>query len=258
MNQMLKDKNFIIMGVANKRSIAWGIAKSLYDAGANLILTYQGDRIKTEVEKLVTELSQERVLLVDCDVTKDESIQNAFEIIQNNYSIVHGLAHCIAFANKEDLQGEFVDTSRESYLLSQDISSYSLVAVSKAVKPLMTEGGSIVTLTYLGGERVVQNYNVMGVAKAALDANVRYLAHDLGKHNIRVNAISAGPIRTLAAKGIAGFNTILSKIEENAPLRRTVNQEEVGNTALFLFSYLSSGITGETIHVDSGYHILGL
>lgn len=257
MNELLKGKNYIIMGVANQRSIAWGIAQSLHKAGANLIFTYQGERLKSNVEKLTSSLNQEKVLLVECDVTSDESLERAFGEIGTHYPVIHGLAHCIAFAKTEELQGEFIHTSREGYHLAQDISAFSLVAVSNQVRPLMVEGGSIVTLTYLGGERVVKNYNVMGVAKAALDANVKYLANDLGKDNIRVNSISAGPIRTLAAKGISGFNDILNQIEESAPLRRTVNQEEVGNTALFLMSPLSSGVTGENIHVDSGFHILG-
>jgi enoyl-[acyl-carrier protein] reductase I len=257
MNHFLKDKNFVIMGVANKRSIAWGIAKSLNAAGANLIFTYQGERLKKEVEKIITELNQENVLLVDCDVTSDKSIEDAFNTIQETYPVVHGLAHCIAFAKKEELMGEYLDTSRDGYHLAQDISAYSLVAVSKAVKPLLVEGGSILTLTYLGGERVVKNYNVMAVAKAALDASVKYLANDLGQHNIRVNAISAGPIRTLAAKGISGFNDNLKTIEEKSPLRRTTTPEEVGNAALFLLSDLASGVTGEILHVDSGYHVIG-
>lgn len=258
MKNFLQNQTFIVMGVANKRSIAWGIAQTLHEAGANLVFTYQGERLKQEVEKLVGEWENTSPLLVECDVTSDESITNAFQKIGNQYPVIHGLAHCIAFANKEDLQGSFLDTSREGYLLSQDISAYSLIAVTRAVKPLMIEGGSIVTLTYLGGERVVQNYNLMGISKAALDANIKYLANDVGVEGIRVNGISAGPIRTLAAKGVAGFNTILSKIEESAPLRRTVNTQDVGNTALYLLSHLSSGVTGEIIHVDAGYHILGL
>lgn len=257
MSQLLAGKNFVIMGVANKRSIAWGIAQSLHQAGANLIFTYQGERLKKNVEELADSLNSERKLLISCDVTNDQDIEQAFQQIKEEVGVVHGLAHCIAFAKTEELEGDFVDTSREGYALAQDISAFSLVAVSKAVKGLMTEGGSIVTLTYLGGERVIQNYNVMGVAKAALDASVKYLAADLGKLNIRVNAISAGPIRTLAAKGIGDFNKILSIIEEKSPMRRTVDQSEVGDTALFLMSNLSRGITGEIIHVDAGYHILG-
>ncbi|WP_432363087.1 enoyl-ACP reductase FabI [Sporosarcina sp. UB5] len=257
MNNFLTGKNYIIMGVANKRSIAWGIAKALRGAGANLIFTYQGERLKKEVERLVPELNQENTLLVECDVTSDESIENAFGTIAEQYPVVDGLAHCIAFAKTEELTGAYSDTSRDGFKLAQDISAFSLVAVSKAVKPLLKEGGSILTLTYLGGERVVKNYNVMGVAKASLEASVKYLANDLGQYNIRVNSISAGPIRTLAAKGIAGFNENLKVIEEKAPLRRTTNPEEVGKAAIFLLSDLASGVTGENLHVDSGYHIIG-
>ncbi|RKD24057.1 enoyl-[acyl-carrier-protein] reductase [Ammoniphilus oxalaticus] len=257
MNQLLTGKNYVIMGVANRRSIAWGIAQSLHKAGANLIFTYQGERLKSNVEELVDTLQPERKVLIPCDVTNDQDIQTAFQQIKEQVGAIHGLAHCIAFAKTEELEGEMVNTSREGYHLAQDISAYSLIAVSKAAKELMSDGGSIVTLTYLGGERVVPNYNVMGVAKAALDASVKYLSADLGKYKIRVNAISAGPIRTLAARGISDFNKILGSIEEKAPLRRTVDQAEVGDTALFLMSDLSRGITGETIHVDAGYHVLG-
>ncbi|MBJ8028755.1 MULTISPECIES: enoyl-ACP reductase FabI [Bacillus cereus group] len=253
----LKGKNIIIMGVANQRSIAWGIARSLHEAGANLIFTYAGERLEKNVRDLAESLEGQKSLVLPCDVTNDEDIARCFQSIKEEVGVVHGLAHCIAFANRDDLKGEFVDTSRDGFLLAQNISSFSLTAVARAAKPLMTEGGSIVTLTYLGGERVVANYNVMGVAKASLDASVRYLANDLGQHNIRVNSVSAGPIRTLSAKGVGDFNSILKQIEERAPLRRNVTQEEVGNTALFLFSDLASGVTGENIHVDSGYHILG-
>ncbi|MDH2881267.1 enoyl-ACP reductase FabI [Bacillus cytotoxicus] len=253
----LQGKNIIVMGVANQRSIAWGIARSLHNAGANLIFTYAGERLEKNVRDLAESLEGQKSLVLPCDITNDEDIARCFATIKEEVGVVHGLAHCIAFANRDDLKGEFVDTSRDGFLLAQNISSFSLTAVAKAVKPLMTEGGSIVTLTYLGGERVVANYNVMGVAKASLDASVRYLANDLGQHNIRVNSVSAGPIRTLSAKGVGDFNSILKQIEERAPLRRNVTQEEVGNTALFLFSDLASGVTGENIHVDSGYHILG-
>jgi enoyl-[acyl-carrier protein] reductase I len=255
MNTLLQGKNFVIMGVANHRSIAWGIAQSLHKAGANLIFTYQGERLRENVAQLAQSLGGEPIL-INCDVTKDEEVEAAFAQIKEKVGVIHGVAHCIAFAKTEELEGEFVNTSRDGYALAQDISAYSLVAVTRAARPLMTEGGSIVTLTYLGGERVVANYNVMGVAKAALDACVRYLASDLGKDNIRVNAISAGPIRTLAAKGVRNFNSMLKEIEEKAPLRRTVDQSEVGDTALFLFSHLSRGITGEIIHVDAGYNII--
>ncbi|ASS90550.1 MAG: enoyl-[acyl-carrier-protein] reductase FabI [Bacillaceae bacterium] len=253
----LEGRNIVVMGVANKRSIAWGIARSLHEAGARLIFTYVGERMEKSVRELVDSLGREDYLVLPCDVTKDEEIEQCFEKIKSEVGVIHGIAHCIAFANKEELSGEYLNTTRDGFLLAHNISSYSLTAVAKTARPLMTEGGSIVTLTYLGGERVVQNYNVMGVAKASLDASVKYLANDLGKENIRVNAISAGPIRTLSAKGISDFNSILKEIEERAPLRRTTTQEEVGDTALFLFSDLSRGITGETIHVDSGFHILG-
>jgi enoyl-[acyl-carrier protein] reductase I len=256
MNTLLQGKNIVVMGVANHRSIAWGIAQSLHKAGANLIFTYQGERLRENVAKLTADLGGE-CLLVNCDVTKDEEVEAAFGEIKEKVGVIHGLAHCIAFAKTEELEGEYINTSRDGYALAQDISAFSLVAVARAARPLMTEGGSIVTLTYLGGERVVQNYNVMGVAKAALDASMRYLANDLGKENIRVNAISAGPIRTLAAKGIRNFNAVLKEIEEKAPLRRTIDQNEVGDTALFLMSHLSRGITGEILHVDAGYSIIG-
>lgn len=252
----LKGKTFVIMGVANKRSIAWGIARSLDKAGARLIFTYNQDRMLKNVKELAETLEGKDYLLLQCDVTVDEDITACFKEIKNQVGTIHGVAHCIAFANREDLEGEFVDTSRDGFLLAQNISAYSLTAVAKEARPLMTEGGSIITLTYLGGERVVTNYNVMGVAKASLDASVKYLANDLGKDGIRVNSISAGPIRTLSAKGIRGFNSVLNQIEEKAPLQRTVTQEEVGDTALFLFSDLSRGITGENIHVDAGFHIL--
>ncbi|WP_020059797.1 enoyl-ACP reductase FabI [Bacillus sp. 123MFChir2] len=253
----VKGKNIVVMGVANQRSIAWGIARSLHSAGANLIFTYAGERLEKNVRDLAESLEGQKSLVLPCDVTNDEDIVNCFQTIKEEVGVIHGLAHCIAFADRDDLKGEFVDTSRNGFLLAQNISSFSLTAVSKAAKEVMTEGGSIVTLTYLGGERVVSNYNVMGVAKASLEASVKYLANDLGKHNIRVNAVSAGPIRTLSAKGVGDFNSILKQIEERAPMRRNVTQEEVGNTALFLFSDLASGVTGENIHVDSGYHILG-
>ncbi|MCU9594845.1 enoyl-ACP reductase FabI [Caldibacillus thermolactis] len=254
----LEGKTFVVMGVANKRSIGWGIARSLDKAGARLIFTYNQDRMLKNVEKLVEELNGKDSIILQCDVESDEQIENCFQEIKEKVGVIHGVAHCIAFAKTEELQGEFVNTSRDGFLLAQNISAFSLAAVARAARPLMTEGGSIVTLTYLGGERVVQNYNVMGVAKASLEASVRYLANDLGKDGIRVNSISAGPIRTLSAKGIRDFNSVLNEIEERAPLRRTTTQEEVGDTALFLFSDLSRGITGENIHVDSGFHILSI
>ncbi|MCA1027497.1 MULTISPECIES: enoyl-ACP reductase FabI [Cytobacillus] len=252
----LKGKTYVVMGVANKRSIAWGIARSLHTAGANLIFTYAGERLEKSVRDLVSTLDgAENSLVLPCDVTNDEDVENCFRQMKEAVGEINGIAHCIAFANKEELQGEYMNTSRDGFLLAHNISSYSLTAVAKAARPLMAEGGSIVTMTYLGGERAIKNYNVMGVAKASLDASVKYLAVDLGKENIRVNSISAGPIRTLSAKGIGEFNSILKEIEENAPLQRTTTPEEVGDTAVFLFSDMSRGITGENIHVDSGYHI---
>lgn len=254
MTELLKDKNILIMGVANKWSIAWGIAESCAKAGARLIFTYQGERTESSVRQLISDMPD--VSLYPCDVTKDEEITELFDHIKNEYGILHGVVHCMAFAKKEELEGRYFNTSREGYLLAQNISSYSLVAVTRSAKELMTDGGSIVTLTYLGGQRVVPNYNVMGVAKAALDASVRYLAADLGIDKIRVNSISAGPIKTVSAKGVKNFSSLLKQYEEKTPLG-TITQEEVGDTALFLLSNLSRGITGENIHVDGGYHILG-
>lgn len=254
----LEGRTYVVMGVANKRSIAWGISKSLHDAGARLIFTYASERFEKPVRELAGTLERDDSLFYECDVTDGEAIKKTFSEIKEDVGVIHGLAHCIAFANREDLKGEFIDTSRDGFLLSQNISAYSLVAVSREAKELMTEGGSIMTMTYLGGERVVENYNVMGVSKASLDMTMRYLANDLGKEGIRVNAISAGPIRTLSAKGVGDFNSILKTIEERAPLRKPVTQEEVGDTAYFLMSDLSRGITGEILHVDSGYNILGL
>jgi enoyl-[acyl-carrier protein] reductase I len=256
MNLSLNGKTFVVMGVANKRSIAWGIARSLHNAGARLIFTYAGERLESSVRELAESLQSEGTLVLPCDVTKDEAVEQCFTEIKQAVGIIHGVAHCIAFANKEELKGEYLNTTRDGFLLAHNISSYSLTAVAKEARGLMTEGGSIVTLTYLGGERALPNYNVMGVAKASLDASVRYLAADLGQEGIRVNSISAGPIRTLSAKGVGDFNAITKVVEERAPLRRATTTEEVGDTALFLFSELSRGITGENIHVDSGYHIL--
>ncbi|HHU49535.1 MAG TPA: enoyl-ACP reductase FabI [Clostridiales bacterium] len=255
MTGLLKDKTILIMGVANKWSIAWGIAQSCAREGARLILTYQNQRSKNAVEQLSAALPE--VALYPCDVTSDEEIKELFYSIRKDYGIIHGVAHSVAFAKGEELTGSYYNTSRDGYLLAQNISSYSLAAVSREARALMSQGGSIITLTYLGGERVVPNYNVMGVAKAALEASVRYLANDLGPEQIRVNAISAGPIKTVSAKGVKDFSSVLGIYEEKAPLRRTVSQQDIGDTAVFLMSDLSRGITGEVIHVDAGYHILG-
>jgi enoyl-[acyl-carrier protein] reductase I len=256
MQNVLNGKNVLIMGVANERSIAWGIARALHQAGARLAFTYQGEKIERRIKELVKEIPD--AITMPCDVTNDEEIEQAFAALEKEFGVLHGVVHSLAFAKKEDLAGKFIDTSREGYALAQDISAYSLVAVARKARPLMKEGGSILTMTYLGGERVVPGYNMMGVAKASLDACVKYLANDLGPENIRVNAISAGPIMTLAARGVRDFTNMLHIVEEKAPLRRGVTTEEVGNTALFLISDLSSGITGEIIHVDAGYNILGL
>lgn len=255
---LLQDKNIVVMGVANERSIAWGIAKSLHQQGAKLIFTYRKERSLEKLLKLLNEHDIQPLCTVSCDVLDDESIHSAFTQIEETVKNIHGVVHSVAFAEKDELQGEYVNTTREGYMLAQNSSSYSLVAVAREAKRIMADGGSIVTQSYIGAERVVKNYNVMGVAKAALEASVRYLAEDLGKYGIRINAISAGPIRTLAAKGVSGFNDIMSTIEERAPLRRNIDQDEVGDATMFLLSRLSRGITGEVLHVDAGYHILGL
>ncbi|MDM5333282.1 enoyl-ACP reductase FabI [Ureibacillus composti] len=253
----IKDKNIVVMGVANERSIAWGIAKRLLEAGANVIFTYRKDRSKSKLDKVLADYTEYNTAVIQCDVNSDESITSAFQQIGEQFGVIHGIVHSVAFAHAEDLKNRFVETSRDGYAFAQDTSAYSLVAVANAARPFMTEGGSIVTMSYLGGDRVLEGYNVMGVAKAALEASVRYLAADLGAEGIRVNAISAGAIRTLAAKGVPSFNTMLHKIEESSPLKRNVTQEEVADMTLVMLSKLSSGVTGETIFVDSGYHIMG-
>ncbi len=256
MGCLLKDRNILIMGVANKWSIAWGIVQKFHHEGAKLALTYYGDKSKQNIIKLLEEEGINDSILISCDVTEDEDIERAFGELKDNVGVLHGIVHSIAHAKKEELQGAYYDTSREGFLMAQNISAYSLVSVTKHAKHLMTEGGCISTLTYLGSERVVKNYNVMGVAKASLEASVRYLAADLGHEGITVNAISAGPIKTLAAKGVKNFSSLLKGFEETAPLKRLVTIEEVANTALFLCSNLATGITGEVIHVDCGFSIL--
>jgi enoyl-[acyl-carrier protein] reductase I len=256
MSGLLNGKNIVVMGVANDRSIAWAIARSLKAQGANLAFTYESERVEERVRKLTETMPGSLVL--PCNVTSDEDIDRLADTLRESFGVLHGIVHSIAFAKTEELEGLYVNTSRAGFALAHDISVYSLTAVAQKLYPLMTEGGSIMTMTYLGAERAMPNYNVMGVAKAALEASVRYLAADLGQYNIRVNAISAGPIRTLAAKGIKDFNSILRQVEEKAPLRRTTDAEEVGDTAMFLMSHLSRGITGEVIYVDNGYHIVGV
>lgn len=253
----LKDKNIVVMGVANERSIAWGVAKRLLEVGANVIFTYRKERSKGKIDKVLENYTDYNTMVVQCDVNSDESVQNAFKEIGEKYGVIHGLVHSVAFANADDLRNRFVETSRDGYAFAQDTSSYSLIAAANAARPYMTEGGSIVTMTYLGAERVLQGYNVMGVAKAALEAAMKYLAADLGEEGIRVNAISAGAVRTLAAKGVPSFNTMLNKIEEQSPLKRSTNKEEVADMTIVMLSELSRGVTGETIYVDSGYNIMG-
>jgi enoyl-[acyl-carrier protein] reductase I len=255
--KLLDGKQGIILGVANKRSIAWAIASAYAQAGARLAFTYQGEKLQGRVAELVITLPGE-CPLYPCDVTRDEEIAQVGENLKRDFGKIDFLVHCLAFADKADLERSFLETSRPGYLLAQEVSAYSLTVLARMAAPLMESGGSIVTLTYLGSERAVKNYNVMGVAKAALESSVRYLAADLGPKGIRVNAISAGPINTLAARGISGFTEILDHVAQKSPLRRNVAVEEVANTALFLASHLSSGITGEVIYVDCGYHIMGL
>lgn len=253
---MLKGKTGIIFGVANHRSIAWACAQATHGADARLAFTYQGERLKENIDKLTAKEMPDSLVL-PCDVTKPEEVAAVFEAVGKEFGKLDFLIHSIAFAPREALEGEFVGTSREAFLTAMEISAYSLPQLAKVARPLMTDGGSIVTMTYYGAEKVVSNYNVMGVAKAALEASTRYLAADLGKDNIRVNAISAGPIKTLAAAGV-GVSEMLKHAAEKAPLRRNVSQTEVGNTALFLVSDLSTAITGETIYVDCGYNIMGV
>ncbi len=254
---MLKDKLGIIFGVANKRSIAWATAQALHQAGARLAFTYQGERLKDNVEAL-TKAEMPDSLLVACDVTKQEEVDETFEQVGAEFGRLDFLIHSIAFAPREALEGDYLKTDRDAFLTALEISAYSLTQLARAVAPLMADGGSIVTMTFHGAEKVYQGYNVMGVAKAALESSVRYLAADLGPQHIRVNAISAGPIQTLSARGVSGLSTMMKHHAERAPLRRNVEASEVGNTAAFLCSSLSSGITGETIYVDCGYNIMGI
>jgi enoyl-[acyl-carrier protein] reductase I len=254
---MLENKKGIIFGVANKRSIAWATAQALHEAGAQLAFTYQGERLKDNVESLTSEVMPQSLLL-SCDVTKQEEVDETFRRVGEEFGKLDFLIHSIAFAPREALGGEFLNTSREAFLTALEISAYSLPQLARAAAPLMTEGGSIVCMSYYGAEKVVAGYNVMGVAKAALEASTRYLAKDLGLRNVRVNAISAGPIQTLSARGVADFSTMLKHHAERAALGRNVDAREVGNTAVFLCSSMSSGITGEVIYVDCGYSIMGI
>ncbi|MGH1397872.1 MAG: enoyl-ACP reductase FabI [Alphaproteobacteria bacterium] len=256
MTEYLKGKRGLIMGVANDRSIAWGIAKAAHEAGAEIAFTYQGDALKKRVRPLAEGIGSN--IILPCDVTDEASIDAAFAEIEKQWGKIDFVVHGIAFSDKNELDGLYLNTSRDNFLRTMDISVYSFTAVAQRAAPLMTEGGSLVTLTYYGAEQVMPHYNVMGVAKAALEASVKYLAADLGKDNIRVNAISAGPIKTLAASGIGDFRFILKWNELNAPLKRNVTIDDVGRSGLFLLSDLGSGVTGETLHVDSGYHTVGM
>ena len=255
MSADLSGRNFVVFGVANKRSIAWSIAQGLHAAGATLAITYQNERLEQEAKDLIESLPGATGFM--CDVSKDEEIDQLFAKLRDRYGKLHGLVHSVAFAPAAELSGEFINTTREGFRIALDVSVYSLVAVSRAAAPLMEDGGSILTMTYYASEKVVPRYNVMAVAKAALECTVRYLAYDLGKEKIRVNAISAGPIKTLAARGISGFSDMLKGHVERAPLQRNVDVAEVGSTGVFLASDASSGITGEVIYVDCGYNIMG-
>ena len=253
---LMAGKRGLIMGIANNRSIAWGIAKSCVAQGAELALTYQGDAFKKRVTPLAEELGAH--LAGHCDVTDMATLDAVFDGLKERWGKIDFVVHAIAFSDKDELDGRYVDTTRDNFLRTMDISAYSLTAVAKRAEPLMIDGGSILTLTYYGAEKVMPHYNVMGVAKAALEASVRYLAVDLGGSRIRVNAISAGPIKTLAASGIGDFRYILKWNEYNSPLKRTVTIDEVGDSGLYLLSDLSRGVTGEIHHVDSGYHVVGM
>ena len=253
---LLNEKKVAIFGLANDRSIAWGIAEAMHKQGARLAFSYAGEVLEKRVRPLAESVNAD--LVVSCDVTDDAQIAAAFDKIRETWGTVDVVVHSIAFAQREDLEGRFLETSRAGFSLAMDVSAYSLVAIARAAAPLMPEGGSILTLSYYGSQKVVPGYNVMGVAKAALEASVRYLAADLGPQNIRVNAISAGPIKTLAFAGIKGSKSMLHVVEEKAPLRRNVTQEEVGKAALFLCSELGSGVTGEITYVDAGYNAIGM
>ncbi|MDC0226836.1 enoyl-ACP reductase FabI [Alphaproteobacteria bacterium] len=253
---LMKSKKGLIMGVANDRSIAWGIAKKLASEGAEIAFTYQGDALKKRVQPLAESIGSS--ILIPCDVTDSQSMHNTFNILKEKWGNIDFLVHGIGFSNKDELRGKYYNTSAENFNQTMHISCYSFTEACRLAEPIMNKGGSILTLTYYGSEQVMPHYNVMGVAKAALEASVRYLAVDMGEKNIRVNAISAGPIKTLAASGIGDFRFILRWNELNAPLKRNVNQEDVGNAALYLLSNLGSAVTGEIQHVDCGYHTVGM
>jgi enoyl-[acyl-carrier protein] reductase I len=256
MTGLMAGKRGLIMGLANDRSLAWGIAKALHEHGAELAFSYQGEALAKRVAPLAAQVGSD--FLIDCDVSDMDALDRAFDELKARWETIDFVVHAIGFSDKNELRGKFVDTSLDNFLLTMNISAYSLVAVTRRAREMMPNGGSIVTLTYYGAEKVIPHYNVMGVAKAALESSVKYLAMDLGPENIRVNALSAGPIKTLAASGIGDFRYILKWNEYNSPLRRNVTIEDVGGAALYLLSDLASGVTGETHHVDAGYHVVGM
>ncbi len=253
---LMAGKRGLIMGLANDKSIAWGIAKSLADHGAEMMFSYQGEALKKRVEPLIASIGMSH--MVECDVASEESLNALFAHVESTWGKIDFLVHAIGFSDKSELRGRYVETSRDNFLMSMDISVYSFTAVCQRASRLMPDGGSLLTLTYYGAEKVMPHYNVMGLCKAALEASVKYIAEDLGKDGIRCNAISAGPIKTLAASGIGDFRYIMKWNELNSPLRRNVTQEEVGKAALYLLSDLGSGTTGENLHVDAGYHVVGM
>ena len=253
---LMQGKRGLIMGCANDKSIAWGIAKACSEAGAELCFSYQGEALKKRVEPLAAQLGSD--FLIECDVRQGEEIDALFDQIEARWGKIDFVVHAIGFSDKSELRGRYIETSYDNFAMTMDISVYSFTAVCRRAEKLMTDGGSLLTMTYYGAEQVMPHYNVMGVAKAALEASVMYLAEDLGKDNIRVNAISAGPIKTLAASGIGDFRYILKWNELNSPLRRNVTIEDVGKSALYLVSDLGSGVTGEVLHVDAGYHVVGM
>ena len=255
-SNIMKNKIGVVMGVANDRSLAWGITKALADNGADIILTYQGEALKKRIIPLSEKVNAKHTL--ECDVSDEESIKNTFDEIHKRYGKIDFIVHAIAFSDKEELKGKYIETSRKNFLQTLDISCYSFTAVANYASKIMNDGGSMITLSYYGAEKVIPHYNVMGIAKAALEASVMYLAADLGNRDIRVNAISAGPVKTLAASGIGDFRYILKWNEYNAPLKRNTNLNDVGGAALYLLSNLASGTTGEVLHVDSGYHVVGM
>ena len=252
----LTAKKALVMGVANRRSLGWAIAKKLIEAGAEVAFTYQGERLRGELEKLTAELPN--VLLYQCDVTAEAELAAVFDDLAGRWGSLNYVVHAIAFAPRPAMDGRYIDTTRDDWVTALEISSYSLLAVARKAEPLLAEGGSLVTLSYYAAEKVVPKYNVMGVAKSALESTVRYLAYDLGKKGVRINAVSAGPVRTVAARSIPGFIKMFKKVGEAAPLGRNVTTDEVGNLGLFLLSEMAGGITGETVYVDAGYHVMGM